>query len=974
MAGEREEARRGKESLSGGHLCRVCGYQSPNANPSAKLRRAHRKNCRKMPAAEGQDAGAVSDWREEDAAAERNAGEGLPLGGEPEGNGGASEANGGSELRGSAKGDADLVEDKESAEHSSPNGAGVQIITDDCSETGLINYISDSVEITKEGNRTNLERDCTNGNQNKVAEHRSEISSLAVGHLVEREDSLDEYQDASPFLHHSDSEGGAAEDKSDFSVEEIKNSKSASLGASAPANEISAQMNGLWKDQFSGEPNLTDLSADYKVGKEDGCNSEQKSAPGLAEPTMKLENSDGCSTNVHCDNTYMVDSKPGKTFDCSEFVGDVNGSTQLISDLESQSSCPRKVESFMGDSIDALHTMFEVSFSPEEAEPAIVESETTNNSKTDFVQTGDELKLINAVNTSTDCSSQYKYCKDTSYVQLPVENSYLDNSVSSVDCYQSDHVVKSMGGILGSVHEVKGSELGFSCEERPQLVKLLVNISEENLSVEKPNGFAVEVCNKGIGLEVPTIDQVSASQEHIALVMDQMPCIKNPFILDDTKSDDLFELATESYYSEVSNVAESKLHGDFTSLPLDQLMVSDQISNTEGQHSVISDDHILAVLTTCENGFAVGTEDMSVSSTSDPTNNISLHDISVSHSMQEDGEHTSGISFVPSQVFPAEFSTMPTSQEINALETDVDEKTLAEDMSTNDMTAAHSADNAKEKRETEDTSVKEMDPILKADNVEEEKLTDDTSAEMNAVQHKDDAKKKQADDTGMETSAAQNLKESEQAKYIVAKGIYVVGSMENADVEKQTEDISAKEMKAEIKTDYADGQKQTNDTSTEEMNEKMQLDTCSKETYTIQSTDNAEQKRTEDPVGQEGNKDNAEEQKHTEYPVGREGIKENEEISITGAKQNPERIHVPLKVLLAEASVETKVKKTSAKERVLSFRRRVSKGGDSGSLKAGANNKFWNSPARLPENNNAEKRSKGRKHPWMLFICCYSVH
>ncbi|KAG8057286.1 hypothetical protein GUJ93_ZPchr0002g26009 [Zizania palustris] len=849
-------------------------------------------------------------------------------------------------------------------EHSCPNGAGVQTITDDCSESGLINYISDSVEITKEGNKTNLQRDCTNGIRNKVAEHCSEISSLAVGHLAEREDSLDEYKDASPFLHHLDSEGGAAEDKSDFSIEEIKNSKIASLGASAASNEISAQMNGLWKDQSSGKPNMTDLSTDYKVGKEDGCYSEQKSAPGLAEPTVKLESSNGCSVNVHCDNTYMVDSKPDKTFDCSEFVGDVNGSTQLISDLESQSSCPRKVESFMGDSMDDLHIMSEVLLSPEEAEPAIVEYETISNSKTDFVQTGDELKLLIAVNTLTDCSSQCKHCKDTSYVQLPVDNPYLDKSVSYVDCYQNDHVVKSMDVILGSVHEVKGSELGFSCEERPQLVKLLVNISEENPSVEKPNGFAVDVCNKGIDLEVPTIDQVSASQEHIALVMDQMPFSKNPFILDDTRSDDLFELATESYYSEVTNVAKSKLHGEFTSLPPDQRIVSDQISITEGQHSVISDDHILAVSTTCENGFAVGTEDMSVSSTSDPTNSISLHDISVSRSMQEDGEHTSGISFVPSQVFPAEFSTMPTSQAINDLETDVDENTLDEDMSTKDLTA----DNAKEKRETEDTSVKEMDSILKADNVEE-KLTDDTNAEMNAVQHKDDAKKMQADDTCMETSAVQSLKESEQAKHNVGNGICAVGSMENGDADKQTEDTSANEMRAEIKPDYADGQKQTNDTSREK-----KPDTCSKETYTIQSTDNAEQKRTEDPIGQEGNKDNAEEQKHTEHPDGREGIKENEEISITGAKQNPERIHVPLKVLLAEASVETKVKKTSAKERVLSFRRRVSKGGDSRSPRAGADDKFWSSPAKLLEINNAKKSSKGRKHPWMLFICCHSVH
>uniref|UniRef100_J3MYX1 Uncharacterized protein n=1 Tax=Oryza brachyantha TaxID=4533 RepID=J3MYX1_ORYBR len=48
-----ERSMEGKESLSGGHLCHVCGYQYPNANPSAKLRRSHRKSCGKTPAAGG---------------------------------------------------------------------------------------------------------------------------------------------------------------------------------------------------------------------------------------------------------------------------------------------------------------------------------------------------------------------------------------------------------------------------------------------------------------------------------------------------------------------------------------------------------------------------------------------------------------------------------------------------------------------------------------------------------------------------------------------------------------------------------------------------------------------------------------------------------------------------------------------------------------------------------------------------------
>ncbi|KAG8049738.1 hypothetical protein GUJ93_ZPchr0009g1798 [Zizania palustris] len=730
-------------------------------------------------------------------------------------------------------------------------------------------------------------------------------------------------------------------------------------------------MNGLWKDQFSGEPNMTDLSTHCKVGKEDECYSEN-SAPGLVEPTVKFENSDGFSGNVHCNNTYVVDSQPDKTSDYSELIGDVNGSTQLISDQESQSSRPRKVEDFMGDTMDSLYIMPEVSQSPEEAGSATVEFETANNSGIDFVETGDDLKLIDTVITLTDCSSQYKHDKDTSDVQLPVDNLCLGNSVCSVDSYQSDHVVKNknMDPISDSVDEdvfsedIKDSELGFSYEEKPKHVEQLVNIPEENSSVDKSNGFSdeEEVCNKEFGLEIARIDQVSAGQEHIALLMDQVLSSKNPFIQDDTRSDDLFELASESYHPETSDVAEYKQQGDSTSLPMDQLTVFDQISIAERQqHSVISDDHILAVSTTCENGCPVDTEDMSVSSSSDPTN-ISLHDASVNHSMQEDGEHKSCSDFVPS-VFPAELGTMPTFQEINPLKTeDIHENMATEDMSTNDMTAAHNIDNIEEKKDAEDTNVKEMDSILIADGVDEEKLVDDTSAEMDAVRRKDDSEKKQADDTDKEMSAIQNLEEREQAKHTGAKGGGAAGSMENADSENQTEDTGAKDLKAEFKTDNADGEKQNNDASTEDMNEKEQAqDSHSKETNTIQSTANAEEK------------------KHTEDPVGQEGNKENEEISLTGANQkNSERIHVPLKVLLAEASVETKEKKTSAKERVLSFRRRVSKddssSAKSGFPKGGADDKFWSSPARLPENNNSDKRPKERKQPWMPFICCHSVH
>lgn len=55
-----------------------------------------------------------------------------------------------------------------------------------------------------------------------------------------------------------------------------------------------------------------------------------------------------------------------------------------------------------------------------------------------------------------------------------------------------------------------------------------------------------------------------------------------------------------------------------------------------------------------------------------------------------------------------------------------------------------------------------------------------------------------------------------------------------------------------------------------------------------------------------------------------DSVKEQKQTEGT-SRLNSGRVHVPLKVLLAEASLESKEKRPSTKERVLSFRRRVSK-------------------------------------------------
>lgn len=821
------EARlRGKDalSLSGGHLCHVCGHQYPNPNPSAKLRRSHRRNCRR-PTPEPAAA----------AAGERNAG--LVLGGDGGGPGDGDEPasngaeNGGSASPGSAEGGGGSSEDKENAD---------------------------------EGNGTNLARPCTNGIQHKVPKTFTESAPLAVAHPVEREDSFEEYQDASSFLHQSDPEDGAAlAHESDIPME-IKNLDKGSVGTSVAADVISVEMYGLCKDQFSSEPSMPDFPDGSKVQIEAECHLENIN-PGLVarEDGLVLQSTDECSADIGSNNTdVVVDSTENTCADCS-----------------------------MGRSSQSLSVQGTV-------------------------------------------------------VQLPVGNSCLVDSACSVPGYQNGLAVTNVNGMLKSIAEdnynkgnlVKGSELDSSCEERPRQDVEVVTVAEGNTSSEKHNGFCTEeVCNRESYTEVPTMYQVSSSQEHVTLLMDQVSSIKNPFTLDDTRSEDLFELASGNYHFEAPNVVESKQQIDSTTLT-----GSNQTSVADRQHYPISDDrdHMLAVSN--ENGYAVG-EDVSVISSADPTKNIFFHDASVNHNSQECESHTNGTSCVTSQSFSTEFGTMPVSQEINALSTYIGEKIETEYTDAKDMAAVESINNFEENKHTEAACAEELNSVLHTDNVEEEKL---------------------AEENGVKEAVAEN----NQSGATGSREARAVQSTESVHENDQTEDGSAK-MATEFNTDNADNM-QTGGTSKEE------------EMRGVQHEDNDEEKKqAEETSAKEMNAaqstDSVEEQKETQRTVGLEGSKPDAEIAAIGSRMNSARISVPLKVLLAEASLENKEKKPSTKERVLSFRRRPSSKDDNSSAKpgsAGLDDHYWNSPAKLPHGRNVNKRSKVRKQPWMPFICCHSVH
>ncbi|CAN6218253.1 unnamed protein product [Urochloa humidicola] len=350
---------------------------------------------------------------------------------------------------------------------------------------------------------------------------------------------------------------------------------------------------------------------------------------------------------------------------------------------------------------------------------------------------------------------------------------------------------------------------------------------------------------------------------------------------------------------------------------IEQPTASDLTKMAEVQQCHNSSEHILSTSSAVENGEVIGLEDMPVSSSSDLVNKTCLTD----HGHKE-----------------------VSMQDISAISAQAKENMQAKDASSKEMTAVRSIDGTVMGQATSPTAKDGY-----AANVEEKKPTEGSAADMNEVQHSDHIEEKQAG--GTEVSSVQSMG--------------ILG--EN----KQAEDTNAKEMGAQSSADDVKDETQTDGTSAEKTNalggtydseEKMLIhDTTAKEVTAEKSADHLEEKQQPNViVGQEWN-----------------NSKQNQEIAAPGARLNSGRVHVPLKVLLAEASAENQVKKPSTKERVLSFRRpkngNSSARSRSGSPKSGSDDHHWSSPAKLPRKD-VDKSSKGRKQPWMPFICCHSVH
>jgi hypothetical protein len=278
---------------------------------------------------------------------------------------------------------------------------------------------------------------------------------------------------------------------------------------------------------------------------------------------------------------------------------------------------------------------------------------------------------------------------------------------------------------------------------------------------------------------------------------------------------------------------------------------------------------------------------------------------------------------------------------------------MTEEPSSHEKVVAHSTDNVEDKYEetTVDPTSHRIGMATTIESVEERK-NDETSADLtshgiNAAHATDSVGEKDGEPILEPTSSR----------------IETVGGTDDVKEKQKNEETTAEQISGENNTPQSthDAEKgmENQDAATVVVPDKSEV---AKETDAVEGTEQKEETA-------------AKEISTVQTTDDLKGAGQNEEIADKEVIVDSDRSHVSLKVLLAGKNVETKEKKPSTKERVLSFRRRSSsKDSDSpakpGSPKAGSGQQDWNSPARLP----TEKKHKGKKQQWVPFICCLSIH
>uniref|UniRef100_A0A0E0LX39 Uncharacterized protein n=1 Tax=Oryza punctata TaxID=4537 RepID=A0A0E0LX39_ORYPU len=974
----------------GGHhlLCHLCGYQYPNAHPSAKQRRAHRKNCGNPSPSPTAFATVVAVEEGNGKRLLQDDGEEAAGGGE--GDGASAVADSGGVLPGSAREVGNVVDDDGNAERpSSPHVSEVQVDLSKCAEDRVVS--GDCIPSGNDSKASGTDNDEVQSGV--VTRFPENVPHFEDGHLSESAVSFDQCIDSTSLLAPEHEHGARL--SSDLSADRINKSSVMSLETVAALGKDGIGNN---EDDFScverskrveEDPSVNDSTV---VSKEQiPCaetvssmeqsevmftNSVDHVSNSTKEPINLLEDKVSCIEKyVYVDETSSNDlfqlasggshseasgiDKPQHQADCASLMPD-----QLI--------IPKEMDINEGlHCTDADVGIKALSSAVGHVDEDITAVNLSKNVCSPHLTVGDDIQ--DSVRQTIDITPMPPQV-DLEEISTS-STSHEINKVSS-----KDGINERNPNVNLTSHEVNEVH-GIDVEEIPQIEDITAyNDYQEANTVCGTRDFEENMQNEEIIAEASS-HNIAAVQstcnieekEQIEEFDSNSACNKINEIssrgVEETKLTDVnVETADEiNVVSRLENVEEKQSNKETIADPSLEIDVANLPSSLESSKLDVetTTDHTVyeanAVSVTENVEEMKQNEEVTIT----PTSHINM----ISSTTNDEQKQSEEIFVGPSSdeiIAPhGEFKTEETMSDPTSNKTDmvstsgggVEDENHGEEVTSgassheDSVVCIHTTDNVEKKmnkEHTSDTTSYKLDVQTSADNVEERVRTEDittdpTSHESGTLPTIDGAESKTPDVKVTADPAAGKIDVPQ-----IAGG---------AEEPKHEATVSPDDLKGDDPN----------------------------ESNTPQIIDGAGDKKQDtetaaDPSGKTGaphSTDDTEERKQQEETVSTVGDpKDDEEIADKEVIVNSDKNHVSLKSLLSEKAAETKEKKPSTKDRVLSFRRRVSKDGASpakpGSPKAAVSGQQqdWNSPARLP----VEKKPKGKKQQWVPFICCPSLN
>uniref|UniRef100_A0A0E0QLF8 Uncharacterized protein n=1 Tax=Oryza rufipogon TaxID=4529 RepID=A0A0E0QLF8_ORYRU len=1048
----------GGEGASGGggggnHMvCHLCGYQYPNAHPSAKQRRAHRKNCGNPSSPSPTAAAAHAAVEEGDGKRLlllRDDGEEAAAGG---GGGGgdvgdgasAVAADSGGVLPGSAREVGNVADDDGNAERSSspPHVSEVQVGLSKCTEDCVVSgdHIPPSGNDSKASGTENDE--IQSGVVTRLTEN---VPHLEDGHHSESAVSSDQCMGSTSCL--VPEHGDGARLSSEFSADEINKLSVMSLET---VTGLSKDGIGNNEDDFSGVERPKAVEEDRSVNDSNVVSKEQIPCE---ETVSSMEQSEVMFTIGNNEDDLSCVERP-KAVEEDRLVNDSN----VVS--KEQIPCKETVSSMEQSEVMFTNSVDHVSSSTKEPvnlledkmsciEKHVCLDETSSNDLFQLASGGShsEASGIDKPRHQADCASL-----TPDQLVIPKEMD-IDEGLH---CTDADVGIKTLSSAVGhadeditavnlsknvcSPHLTVGDDIQDSVRQTiditpmpPQVDLAEVSTSSTSHEIDKvsskdgidernPNvNLTSDEVNEVHGIdveEIPHIEDIAAYNDYqepntVRGTRDFEEDTQNEEIIAEASSHNITAVQSTCNVEEKEQIEEfdsnsscNKIH-EISSRGVEETKLTDVNVETADEINVASS--LENVEEKQSNRETIADPSVEIDVANLPSSlELSKLDVETStyHTAYE-ANAVNAMENVEEMKQKEEIAVAPTSHINTISSTTNDDQKQSEELSvgpsSDDITVPHGEFSVKEKTEEtmSDPTSNKTDMVSTSGGVEEQNHGDEVTSGTNTheesvilVHTTDNVEKKMNKD--LTSEPADNVEEEVQSEDIAtdptsheSSTLHITDGAESKKQDaKVAADLAAGKIDVPRSADDAEEQKHEATVSTDddlkgddpsESNSPQIIDGAGDKEQDAETAADPPPGKTDAPPST----DDAEETKPKEEELETVGTvvddpkeEDKEEIADKEVIVNSDKNHVSLKSLLSEKAAETKEsKKPSTKDRVLSFRRRVSKDGGSpakpGSPKAAVSGQQqdWNSPARLP----VEKKPKGKKQQWVPFICCPSM-